>query len=171
MFRFFIFLFFISKTFGQTLNFKNFSEIYVNKPNSEHKYLLKKGFRQDNDTTISGINYFYFSNIQSNEKVEVAYYDGLEGDSKFTVNYYLPSKQAYTNFLASVKKSKLKYSKRNQRFQYASSSYSGEWLSANGLVDNAGKKYYAIVYVDYVGREIMAPIIPLDMPIKDTLGK
>jgi hypothetical protein len=171
MYRLVVFLFFISKTFGQTLKLNDLGEIYDNKPNCEHKYLLKKGFRQDKDTSISGINYFYLSKSKTNERVDVFYYDGVEGDSKFTVYYYLSSKIAYTNFLASVKKSKLKYSKRNQRFQLASSSYSGEWLTVNGLVDYEGKKYYAIQYVDYAGKEIMAPIIPLKKPNKDTLGK
>ncbi len=161
----------INSVFGQTLTFKDLAEIYDNKPNCEHKYLLKKGFKQDRDTSISGLNNFFLSKLKTNESVEVVYYDGVEGDFRFTVYYYLPNKLAYSKFLASVKKSKLKFSKRNNRFQLASSSYSGEWLSVDGLVDYKGGKYYAITYVDYAGKEIMAPIIPLEKPLKDTLGK
>jgi hypothetical protein len=171
MYRLIIIIFFISKTFGQTLKLNDLGNIYDNKPNCEHKYLLKKGFRQDRDTSILGLNYFYLSQSKTNERVGVVYYEGNEGDYKFTVYYYLSSKIAYANFLASVKKSKLKYSKRNQRFQLASSSYSGEWLTAKGLIDYEGKKYYAIEYIDYAGKEIIVPIIPYDKPNKDTLGK
>lgn len=80
-----------------------------------------------------------------------------EGSEYLSITYYLPSELAYNKFLSTLTIYKFKYSKRNQRYQLPTSTYSGENVYPKGLTQHKGTKYHALEYVRFADKAISVP--------------
>jgi|GEM_PF-2611482 len=148
---------FINSSFGQALNVSDFRKAFRYDKPTEHKQLLLKGFRLLNDTVSTNQKKFRFSKPDTKETVELTFTEDGEGGEYLSIVYFLPTEFSYKNFVSTLAVYKFKYSKRNKRYQLPTSSYSGENIYINGLIQTNGKKYYSLKYDRYVGKELSGP--------------
>ncbi|MBF4488090.1 MULTISPECIES: hypothetical protein [unclassified Flavobacterium] len=150
---------FVNQSCAQTLKIADFRKI-VNYSNPvEHKQLSSKGFKLLNDSISTHHKKFTFNNPETKEIVELTLMTDKEGGEFSTIIYFLPTEFTYKNFISTLPIYKFKHSKRNTRYQLPTSSYSGENIYLNGLIQFDGKKYYALKYDHYIDKALSVPTI------------
>lgn len=154
-----IIILFVNLSFAQTLKIADFRKIVNYSNASEHKQLSSKGFRLLNDSISTYHKKFKFNNPETKEIVELTLITDKEGGKFSSIIYFLPTEFTYKNFISTLPIFKFKYSKRNVRYQLPTSSYSGENIYLNGLIQLDGKKYYALKYDHYVDKALSVPTI------------
>lgn len=145
-----------SSSFGQTLKLDDLRKAFNAQKTNEHQQLLSKGFKLLNDTISTNQKKFKYQSDKK-EIIEIVFTEDGEGGEYLSVTYYLPSEPTYKKFLSTLTAYKFKYSKRNQRYQLPTSTYSGENVYPKGLTQHNGTKYYALEYVSYADKAISVP--------------
>ena len=148
---------FANLSFGQTLKVTDLRKAFNYHKPTEHKQLLSKGFKLLSDTISINKKKFKYNKPDTKEIIELTFTENGEGDEYLSIIYFLPSEFTYKKFIATLATYKFKYSKRNTRYQLPTSSYSGENVYLNGLIQNNGKKYYSLEYVNYVEKALSGP--------------
>ena len=146
----------VNSSFGQTLKLADLRKAFNPQKPTEHKQLLSKGFKLLSDTISTNQKKFKYQSDKK-EIIELIFTEDGEGGEYLSLTYYLPSELAYKKFLSMLTTYKFKYSKRNQRYQLPTSSYSGENVYPKGLTQHNGTKYYALEYVSYADKAISVP--------------
>lgn len=168
-----ILVFLANFCFAQTLKLSDLRKSYnYHKPN-EHKQFFSKGFRLVKDSISERHKIFWYQKTDTKEKIELTFSEDGEGGEYLYINYFLPSEIAYKKIISTLPANQFKYSKRNQRYQLPTSSYSGENVYAKGLVKKDGQQLYLIEYHSYIDKALSGPRpengrIP-SPPIQDSL--
>lgn len=152
----FILVLFVNFSFGQTLKVTDFRKAY-NYNATENKQLLSKGFKLTAGSILTNKRELIFQNQDSNEILELTFIEDGEGSQYLNIKYFLPTESAYKKFISTLPTYKFKYSKRNKRYQLPTSSYSGENIYLNGLIQTNREKYYSLEYHRYVDKALSGP--------------
>lgn len=146
----------VSSSFGQTLKLADLRKAYNAQKPTEHKQLISKGFKLLSDTISTNQKKFKYQSAKK-EIIELVFTEDGEGSEYLSITYYLPLELTYKKFLSTLTGYKFKYSKRNQRYQLPTSSYSGENVYPKRLILYNGMKYYALEYVSHIDKALTGP--------------
>ncbi|MFB9079994.1 hypothetical protein ACFFLS_08890 [Flavobacterium procerum] len=152
-----ILMVFVNSSFAQTLKISDFRKTFNYDKSTDYKQFVSKGFILLRDTISTKQKKFKFHKQNTNEIIELTFIEDGEGSEYLSILYILPNELAYKNFIAKIPTYKFKYSKRNTRYQLPTSSYSGENIYLNGLMQINEKKYYAIKYESYKDKALSVP--------------
>lgn len=154
-----IVILFVNLSFAQTLKITDFRKIINYSNPIEHKQLSSKGFRLLSESISIYYKKFKFNDPETKEIIELTLIRDKEGGKFSSIIYFLPAEFTYKNFISTLPIYKFKYSIRNTRYQLPTSSYSGENIYLNGLIQLDGKKYYVLKYDHYIDKALSVPTI------------
>ena len=172
----FLLTFSVSLSFGQSLKVPDLRKTFNYQQPTEHPQLLSKGFKLLSDTISTHQKKFKYYKPDTNEIIELTFKENGEGDEYLSIIYFLPSESHYKKLISTLAAYQFKYSKRNNRYQQPTSSYSGENIYLNGFTPNNGKEYYSLEYVNYKEKALsgLRPELRNDTeapPINDSMIK